>query len=404
MSTPLRTQRSSSNLSGTPSSAYNTPTGRSTRVGAGLSRVPGTPLGRVLAAEGYTVRSPRKIRQKSLPDKARDWVSNRILSFETSIQLLSFDAAGYPLAIACNSSHFLVRLPHFYSALPPFASLLSYSGSDTASRYARQAQLDADARLAALQGQGGSLSSGWIGWFLSATLVLVSVANTAYLASRRRKYQLMLRKDAPSSPNAKSAVLRFAPHAPPKKSLTNTIRDWIWRSSQQTQEPHAFPIQELYVWTPEYVLWSLRLFTGYPPPIALMYHFLSPSTVIPFLIIGPCVAFLFFSLVHLYTTLLKDRQILASETMHEYNANFVYPRVFVQKRDVGVSTEELEFSDWKTHVRDPARMTTDAEGSERKIRRGRESVAVMQGLASGAEESPVPNSERRRRRRTEMLA
>jgi hypothetical protein len=51
--------------------------------------------------------------------------------------------------------------------------------------------------------------------------------------------------------------------------------------------------------------------------------------------------------VHLYSGLLKDRQILSSETMHEYNSTFVYPRVFVHKRDVGVSTEELEFGEWK---------------------------------------------------------
>lgn len=62
MSTPLRSRHSSSSLSGTP-----TPAGQGR--GSGLGRVPGTPLGRVLAAEGLAVRSPRKIRHRSLPDK-----------------------------------------------------------------------------------------------------------------------------------------------------------------------------------------------------------------------------------------------------------------------------------------------------------------------------------------------
>ncbi|GAA5855645.1 hypothetical protein JCM5353_005115 [Sporobolomyces roseus] len=413
MHTPLRSRHSSSNLSGTPSSSTNTPTRSHSVIESKrslgnqstqqqLGRVPGTPLGRVLAAEGLAVRSPRRIRQKSLPDKAKDWVSNRVLSLETSIQLFSFDKAGYPLAITLNSLHFLIRLPHFYSALPPLSTWISTSTS-AATRYARQAQLDADERLAALQGRGNG-GNGWWGWSLSLLLVAVSIANTMYLASRRRKYQLMLRKDPLSSPNARSATLRFAPQAPPKKTLIAKLKNYIWPTP--IEEPHSYPIQELHVWTPEYVLWSLRLFTGYPPPVALMYHFLSPSTFIPFLFVGSSLIFLIFSLVHLYTTLLKDRQILSSETMHEYNSTFVYPRVFVQKRDFATSTEELEFQDWRTkHYSAPLGQAEDESegGSARRVRRGpRESVAVMQGIegenASASRDSPA----RRRRRHTEM--
>jgi len=134
-------------------------------------------------------------------DRAKDWISNKLLSLETSIQLFSFDSAGYPLAISFNFLHFLIRLPHFYSALPPISSLWSSSSevSAAASRYARQAaQLDADARLAALQNGGIAGTSwyggGWVGWTLSIMFALISIANSVYLASRRRKYQLMLRK------------------------------------------------------------------------------------------------------------------------------------------------------------------------------------------------------------------
>lgn len=58
--------------------------------------------------------------------------------------------------------------------------------------------MDADARFAALKTGSANASSwyggGWLGWSLSVVLVLISVGNAVYLASRRRKYQLMLRK------------------------------------------------------------------------------------------------------------------------------------------------------------------------------------------------------------------
>ncbi|GAA6060551.1 hypothetical protein JCM10212_006915 [Sporobolomyces blumeae] len=435
MDTPLRPRRSTDSPASTPTTTGR-PSALESRRALGsqagqnkLARLPGTPVGRVLAAEGIQgIRSPRRIRHKSLPTKVHDWVSNRTLSLETSIQLLSFDAAGYPLALALNAVHFVVRLPHFYSALPPVASWFSSdaaasTAATAASRYARQAQLDADARLAALQGKGTTrVGTGWFGWSLSVALVLLSVANAAYLASRRRKYQLVLRRDPLSSPNAKSIMLRFTPETPPKRSLYERVKDYVW--PRAVEEPHSYPIQELHVWTPDYVLWSLRLFTAYPPPVALMYHFLSPSTFFPFLFVGSSLVFLIFSLVHLYTHLVRDRQILSSETMHEYNSNFVYPRVFVSKRDAGVSTEELEFQEWrKRHGVQRAVLagggTSEggeggeglgsvdgrggegvAAGSSARGRRGpRESVAVMQSTGTDTE-SPVP---RRRKRHTEML-
>lgn len=169
------------------------------------------------------MRSPRRVRQRSWQERsvlfndslprcfrrltssswrvrrARDWPSNALLSLETSVQLLSFDAAGYPLGIALNVLHFLVRLPGFYSALPSFSSIFRSSAS-TASRYARRVDFDladADARLEALQRQTRSGQAGgwsWWAWWLSVGFILLSVGNAVYLASRRRKYQMVLRK------------------------------------------------------------------------------------------------------------------------------------------------------------------------------------------------------------------
>ncbi|PRQ73959.1 hypothetical protein AAT19DRAFT_15526 [Rhodotorula toruloides] len=355
----------------------------------GLARDPGTPVGRLLASEGVAVRSPRRVRQRSWQERARDWPSNALLSLETSIQLLSFDAAGYPLGIALNILHFLVRLPGFYSALPSFSSIFRSSAS-TASRYARRVDFDladADARLEALQRQTRSGRAGgwsWWAWWLSVGLILLSVGNAVYLASRRRKYQMVLRKDPIASPNARSAQLDFSP-TKRRRSLANSVKqsvkNLVWRT--QPEEPHVYPVQELDVWTPERVKWSLRIFTVYSPPIALMYHFLSPSNFLAFLLCGTLFTLQTFLLVHLYSTLVTDRAALQAEVMHEYNAKFVNPRVFVAKRDACVSTSQAEMvrpEDWLAAGPSSSRRRVTAQetesgdeviraGSGRKVRR-----------------------------------
>ncbi|BGP22957.1 hypothetical protein JCM10295v2_001848 [Rhodotorula toruloides] len=389
----------------------------------GLARDPGTPVGRLLASEGVTLRSPRRFRQRSWQERARDWPSDALLSLETSIQLLSFDAAGYPLGIALNILHFLVRLPGFYSALPTFSSLFR-SSTSTASRYARRVDfdlVDADARLEALQrqtrsGQGGGWS--WWAWWLSILLILLSVGNAVYLASRRRKYQMVLRKDPIASPNARSAQLDFSP-TKPRCSLADLFKQSVKNLARrgQPEKPHVYPVQELDVWTPERVKWSLRIFTVYSPPIALMYHFLSPHNFLSFLLCGTLFTLQTCLLVHLYSTLVTDRAALQAEVMHEYNVKFVNPRVFVAKRDACVSTSQAEIvrtEDWLAAGPSSSRWRVTVQetesgdeviraGSGRKVRR-RQSEMPSSALLQEDEEavdSPAPS---RRRPRASMLA
>lgn len=124
-----------------------------------------------------------------------------------------------------------------------------------------------------------------------------------------------------------------------------------------------------------------------------MYHFLRPSTFIPFLLIGGLLTFQTFAVVHMYSTLISDRAQLQAEVMHEYNVKFVNPRVFVQKVDKGTSTAELEYFEWRgsmvqEEVRKSGRRETSVlsdgvgeegldamvRGSARKARRPREST------------------------------
>ncbi|GAA5829496.1 hypothetical protein JCM11251_000179 [Rhodosporidiobolus azoricus] len=382
---------------------------------AGLGRAPGTPVGRLLASEGLPVRSPRRVRQRSLQQKIRDWPANFLLSLETSISLFSLDPAGYPLAIACNGLHFLIRLPGFYSALPSFSSIISRS---SASRYARQAAAaagDADARLESLQRQARSGHGGtwtWLAWWLSVALILISLANALYLATRRRKYQMVLRRDPLSSPNAKSTQLEFSPtrhRASAVQGFKTRVKRLIWHTPEE--EPHTFPVQELHVWTPDYVKWSLRFFTLYSPPIAFMYHFLSPSNFFPLLICGSLVHAQTFLLVHFYTQLISDRAALQAEVAHEYNAKFVYPRIFVQKKDACVSTSEAEFvqpEDYRLYrggrqhelqqEQGDEEQEVARRGSGRKVRKSMLLPARDDGADSGLD-SPAP-----RRKKGSLLA
>ncbi|GAA5963071.1 hypothetical protein JCM21900_002225 [Sporobolomyces salmonicolor] len=373
-----------------------------------MARDPGTPVGKLLRAEGLATRSPRKIRQRSLPVRARDWASNRILTLETSLQGLSFDAAGYPLAILLNLVHFLVRLPVLYSALPAFSSL--FSGSSSASRYGRpssQVLGDADARLEALRRQaaGGVVASkgwSWALWWFSVLLIAVSVGNALYLTRKRRAYTFTLRQDPIASPNARSTTLDFSPTRS-RPGLVAQLKSLIWTTAPHDESP-AYPVQELSAWTPENALWSLRLFTLYPPPLALMYHWLTPSTFVVFAPLGGFWVLLTLYLVRAFTTLVGDRAKIDAEVMREYQVRFVNPRLSVEKRDAAVMTSEAEFvrpEDWRLAGLAQRRPRVEVDpATDEVVRRGsgsrrRESAVPVSVPASPtALDSPAPGRRR----------
>ncbi|KAI5479571.1 hypothetical protein MNV49_003308 [Pseudohyphozyma bogoriensis] len=263
------------------------------------------------------------------------------MSLETSFSLLSLDPAGYPTAIALNALHLLTRISVFTSALPAWLK-----SNPTASIWRARKVTDAEARLAALKRASKATSSGW-GWklatLLSIILIIISVVNAAYLFTRRRKYHLMLRQDPLSSPNAHATKIDFSPPRP-KLSMSDQLKKkakaLLWKS--EPENFRSFPIQELDIWTPDYVKWSLHIFQLYSPPTALVYHFLTPSNFFPLAICGGILTFQTTLLVRFYSTLVSDRALLQSEVMHEYNAKFVNPRIFVQKRDMATDTDELE--------------------------------------------------------------
>lgn len=95
--------------------------------------------------------------------RAQDWPSNLLLSLETSLQVLSLDPAGYPLAIGLNALHLLTRLPVFVAALPSWMRFGGDGGSSAQYLASARDLQDADQRLEAMrrQAQGSRLSWGW---------------------------------------------------------------------------------------------------------------------------------------------------------------------------------------------------------------------------------------------------
>lgn len=86
----------------------------------------------------------------------------------------------------------------------------------------------------------------------------------------------------------------------------------------------------------------MSLFIIYSPMHALLWQATDSGNWIYMLfLLGITSAQLFF-LNRCYTRLLKDKEILAAEVMHEYDEKFVYPHIMRVRHDVGVMTHEAE--------------------------------------------------------------
>lgn len=304
---------------------------------------PATPLARVLHAERAPTASPRRIRHRSWTTRLRDWPSNALLSLETSFQLVSFDAVGYPLGATLHLVHLAVRLPAFYAALPAFSDWWQASSSSAPSRYhPRAAPTTADARLEALLQSQAAAGKGWwstLTWWFSIVLIVLSFANVAYLVTRRRKYQMVLRRVSLPRPSRRRfhggsfsnndiprARIRSRLRMPNKpcsdshptkptlsplgpKGSAGQCSNSSAGQSQPTKRRRPFPSKS---WTSGFLIThcgpcdSLRAWLRFPrfsrslnshllsqmlhrlysPPVAVMYHLLSPSNFLPMLLCG----------------------------------------------------------------------------------------------------------------------
>ncbi|KAF8964693.1 hypothetical protein BDZ97DRAFT_1939044 [Flammula alnicola] len=300
---------------------------------AARSRAPppyATPLrGRKSVGTG-TVGTPRKaiVRKKGVFERIKNLPST--IAFE-----IALFPHNVPLPKPKTSARILggaIHLMHFFI----LASHDSEEGWD---------------RLSGVQ------KSSWFDWTTPITIILISasILNTYNMWTRTKNYKFHHRTDPIASPHAKfvTTTLDLVPLAQP--SLSERIRSnlWYafsfsWRFLLGLQPPKRATapkektsrVLELDTWDPNEM--ELELFSIYSPAHALLWLAMGSSNWLFSLMIMGVVGVQLNALTHSYTQLLKDKQIISSETMKEYNDVFVNPRINPIRRDVAVMTHQAE--------------------------------------------------------------
>jgi len=190
----------------------------------------------------------------------------------------------------------------------------------------------------------------WFDWTFPAQILLigVTVLNSIYLFSRTRTYDLNLQPSTlVNSPNAKFVATVTDP--PPPPSLP--VRLWkafvtFWRfllnisATTAKNTPKISRVQQLEIWNP--ADFEKELFLIYSPANFLMWTVTNGSNWIWMLMLMPLVWVQVSTLNNAFQMLVKDKEIIAAEVMHEYDEKFVIPRINPIRRDAAVMTHQAE--------------------------------------------------------------
>ncbi|WWC90378.1 uncharacterized protein L201_005311 [Kwoniella dendrophila CBS 6074] len=227
--------------------------------------------------------------------------------------------------------------------------------------------------------KGVGLISGWSRYIILVLLLLLSVGNAAYLFSRFRTYDMQLRSGAEPihSPHASPVP---APKVKPEreddvfanadaqaskgeaglpkyakmigKALWFIVKFSFYSILPAFGKPQANApklnslgsandkIQCLRVWDPPE--FCLSFFCAFPPISPILTHLLVPLHPIYTPLLHLSTTFLLSQLSIFFKQLIKDRMLLSAEVMREYDQRFVYKRVFANRVDRGVGTNESE--------------------------------------------------------------
>ncbi|KAF8902131.1 hypothetical protein CPB84DRAFT_1776689 [Gymnopilus junonius] len=203
----------------------------------------------------------------------------------------------------------------------------------------------------------GTKRSSWFDWSTPITLLFIafSIFNVYNLCTRTRSYKFHRRNEPLASPHAKFVVTSLDLEPLQRPTFKQRVRadlwysfSYFWRFLFGLQPPKRTPppkektsrVQELEVWEPSEM--ELELFGIYSPAHALLWISMGSSNWLYSVLIMVLMGLQLNALTHAFIQLLKDKQILASETMKEYNDVFVYPRVNPIRRDVAVMTHQSE--------------------------------------------------------------
>ncbi|KAF8516766.1 hypothetical protein JB92DRAFT_3142437 [Gautieria morchelliformis] len=203
---------------------------------------------------------------------------------------------------------------------------------------------------------GAPSTGSWVDWTTLASMLLVtiSILNGVYLFTRIKYYHFFHRSDLVSSVGAELVDrddLDRTGHPEPPPVISRILSQsahlllitwcFLFGTKPPTPETKASRrVQRLSVWAPEEG--EMALFITYSPLHALLWQAVSPGNwIIISLLLGLTSAQLF-TLNKWYRHLLKDKELIAGEVMHEYDEKFVYPHIMRVRRDVGVMTNEAE--------------------------------------------------------------
>lgn len=169
----------------------------------------------------------------------------------------------------------------------------------------------------------------WFDWTtpISFLLFLAPFLNAFYLFTRIKVYRLARQADPVSSPNAKFVPRDFDLDVP---SLTSRLSHGAWflfvefwrfllglKPSTSSSQIRVDRIQQLEIWAPGDI--ELNLFCVYSPVHPLIWRGTNSSNWILMFFIMGIVGLQMNVTILSYKALLKDKDIISAEVMHEYN-------------------------------------------------------------------------------------
>ncbi|KAF9365663.1 hypothetical protein BGX34_009094 [Mortierella sp. NVP85] len=171
-------------------------------------------------------------------------------------------------------------------------------------------------------------------------LVAISFFNALWLFLSKKNYR-MLHRDRNEKPLASNVRIVEVQQDETHWSFKypGKLVHSLFSPLSKDREPHEDKLYawEMAVWNPS--IMSRNLFCWYSPAQVLIMLAMDTDNFHIFFPLSVVVAFQVHFLVSVYQSYVKDKQVLFAELHHEYNSKFVYPRIFVQKLDKGVSTE-----------------------------------------------------------------
>lgn len=282
-----------------------------------------------------------------------DWPADKWMEMLESFELMDYDEYGYQFGIGANAFHFFVRL---ISAAGRLRRTRSKPVPNVNNR--SSTQLVGDRLNEVKQHNKSRFSLGWVEFatLLSFLMCIYSCYNAYKLFTTRKSYQMHLREDPVNSPNATLVQSPTAPQEEPPswgQTCLNVLKGVSslligWPNPGINQIPKPTQVHQLDMWDIDE--FKLRVFTVYPPPQAILVHFASLSeNCFNWTLLMMATIFQTYWIVKFYSQLMKDKAIIQSEVMHEYNSKFVYPKAFPHTREAATMTSAAEFirrEDW----------------------------------------------------------